>query len=125
MVFGASTLAKRTVETVVLNLDFRKLDDELLAMIAEEAETIIREVIEENVGSSFIGDLNIVITVDRGEDKVTFTVSIEFTAPKILEIDYESILEEASRKAFKAIEEWLKKNAGVQNKGNSAVTNGS
>jgi len=113
-------LSRKPVNVIVLNLDFEKLNDELLAKIVEKAEKIIRRTIEEKVGLSFIGDLNIIITADKSKDKVTFTISIEFTAPKILEIDYESILEEASKKAFEAIEEWLKKNAGMQNRGNSA-----
>ena len=113
-------MSRKPVNVIVLNLDFEKLNDELLAKIVEKAEKIIRRTIEEKVGLSFIGDLNIIITADKSKDKVTFTISIEFTAPKILEIDYESILEEASKKAFEAIEEWLKKNAGMQNRGNSA-----
>ena len=115
-------MPRKPTDIIVLNLDFKKLDDDLLARIVEKAEKVIRKTIEEKVGSSFIGDLNIIVTADRSKDKVTFTVSIEFTAPKILEIDYESILEEASEKAFKAIEEWLKKNAGMRNRENSANT---
>jgi len=107
-------LPKKPADIIVLNLDFEKISDELLAKIVENAEKVVRKTVEEKVGSSFIGDLSIIVTADKEKDKVTFTISIEFTAPKILEIDYESILEEASKRAFEAIEEWLKKNARVQ-----------
>jgi len=112
-------LPEKPIDVIVLNLDFKKIGDELLAKIVENAEKVIRKTIEERVGLSFIGDLSIIVTADKGEDKVAFTISIEFTAPKILEIDYESILEEASKRAFEAIEEWLKRNARVQVRGNN------
>jgi len=112
------SFTRKPLETIVLNLDLEKVSDDLLVKIVEKAESIIRRTIEEKVGASFIGDLNVLITANKFKDKITFTITVEFSAPKILEIDYEGVLEEASRKAFETIEKWLKENAGMQHREN-------
>lgn len=105
-------LSKRKGEIVLteLNLDLEIIDENILVTIISEAEEILRKHLEDKINPRFIGDLNIVITADKN-DKLTFTINVGFSAPKILELEYDKIVEEAVSKAYEEIETRLKKYA--------------
>ena len=97
--------------TVKIGLEVERLTDSVLADICERVDFKIRTLLGERIGERFVEDLNVTVTAEVKGDQVIFTVDLSFAAPRVLELDYEAIVEEAVEEAFRTIEEELKKYA--------------
>lgn len=100
------------VERVRLGLEKSRLNPELIVEICGNVESKVRSFLEREIGKKYVEDLTITIVGEvNSEGEVTFTVDVAFEAPKVLDLDYEDIVEKVVEEAFNIVELELKKHA--------------
>ncbi|HIQ02874.1 MAG TPA: hypothetical protein EYH40_00465 [Desulfurococcales archaeon] len=109
-------MSKDKEKTVDIGLDIRKLDVEVLEKVLSEAERSIRKYLAKNIGMEYLSDTTIILKAEIINNKVVFTIDTHFSAPKVLNLDYEKILDEAIERTFKIIERRLKSLGGEDKK---------
>ena len=101
-------MVRKERDITILNLDLDKINEDVISDMVLEAEEILRKYIVKSVGDKLVSDLDVTIIVDK-DDKLTFTIDAAFSAPKLLELDYDNIIDAAIREAARTIEKRLMK----------------
>lgn len=105
-------MSKNEEKTINIGLNIKKLDIEVLERVLSEAERSIRKYLAKNIGMEYLSDTTIILKAEIVNDKVIFTIDTHFSAPRVLNLDYEKILDEAIERTFKIIEGRLKSLGG-------------
>lgn len=98
-------MAKKRI--VTLNLDLEKINEDVLEEIATNIEEKIRKLLSKTLIATRSYDADIVVSLEKKEDRVDVSIDIELGGELGDVVDYDSVLQGVIKEVSKFVEQEL------------------